>query len=81
MSSQQMTTGPAPMKGIERMNVVIVKGSGQGMGALRRNPYMIEVDRGRNCYAYRGFRHIACHCRNQRRGRVIEERRIWREKI
>ena len=46
------------------------------MGVPRRDPYMMEVDRGRNCYACEGFRHIACHCRNQgQRGRVVEGRR------
>jgi len=29
------------------------------MGALRRDPYMMEVDRGRNCYVYGGFGHMA----------------------
>ena len=48
---QQTTTGPAPMEGIERTNVVVVRGQGQGaeqgMGApLRRDPYAMEVDRG-----------------------------------
>ena len=47
------------------------------MGVPRRDPYMMEVDRGRNCYACEGFRHIACHCRNQgQRGRVVEGRRL-----
>jgi len=34
----------------------------------------MEVDRGRNCYACRGFGHMACHCRN--RERVMQRRRI-----
>ena len=46
------------------------------MGAPRRNPYTIEVDRGRNCYACRGFGHMARHYRNRGRGRVIERRRV-----
>ena len=46
---QQVTTGPAPMKGVERMNVVVVRGSeagvGQNMGVPpRQNPYAMEVD-------------------------------------
>ena len=36
----------------------------------------MEVDRGRNCYACEGFGHMARHCRNRRRGRLIEERRV-----
>ena len=45
MSSQQVTTGPAPMKKVERTNAVVLRGSGQGMGAPRRDPYMMEVDK------------------------------------
>ena len=52
MPPQQATTGPAPMKGVERTNAVVVRGAGQEVGAPpRRDPYAIEVDRGRNCYA------------------------------
>ena len=66
------------MEGIERTNMVVVRGTGQGVGAPpRRDPYIMEVDRGRNCYACGGFRHIACHCRNQgQRGRVAKNRRV-----
>ena len=77
---QQATTGPAPMEGVERTNAVVVRRSGQGqsMGAPpRRDPFAMEVDRGRNCYACRGFRHMACHCRNWgMRERVAENRRV-----
>jgi len=45
--SQQVTTGPALMEGVERTNAVVVRGSGQGMRASpRKDPYMMEVDRG-----------------------------------
>jgi len=68
------------MEGIERMNAVVVRGSGsrQNTGAsLRRDPYTMEIDQGRNCYACRGFGHMAHHCRNQgQRGRVAENRRM-----
>jgi len=77
---QQATTRPALMEGVERTNAVVVRGqgAGQGMGVpLRRDPYAMEVDRGRNCYACRGFGHMARHCRNQGRGgRVTENRRV-----
>ena len=47
------------------------------MGApLRRDPYTMEVDRGRNCYACGGFGNMACHCRNRGRGRLIDGRRM-----
>ena len=70
--------GPALMEGIERTNAVVVRGSGQGAGVPpRRDHFVMEVDRGRNCYACGGFRHMARHCRNRRqRGRVAEGRRL-----
>ena len=75
--SQQATMGPAPMAGVERTNAVVVRGQGQGAGIPpRRDPYAMEVDRGRNCYACRGFGHMARHCRNRGRGRPMEGRRV-----
>jgi len=77
MPSQQATTGPAPMEGVVRTNAVVVRGSGQGTGVpLRWDPYAMEVDQGRNCYTCRGFRHMACHCRNRDRRRAMEERKV-----
>jgi len=68
------------MEGVERTNAVVVResGVGQNMGVPpRRNPYAMEVDRGRNCYACGGFGHMARHCRNRgQRGRVAEGRRL-----
>ena len=65
------------MEGVERMNVVVVRGAGQGAGIPPRwNPYAIEIDRGRNYYACGGFGHMAHHCRNKGRERLIEERRM-----
>ena len=70
---QQATMGPAPMEGVERTNAVVVRGQGQGMGIPpRRDPFAMEVDRGRNCYACGGFRHMARHCRNRGGGRIKE---------
>ena len=43
----------------------------------RRDPYAMEVNRGRNCYACGRFRHMVQHCRNRRqRGRAIEGKRL-----
>jgi len=43
----------------------------------RKDPYAMEVNRGRNCYACEEFRHMAQHCRNRgQRGRVAKERRL-----
>jgi len=76
--SQQATTRPAPMKEVERMNAVVVRGLGLGMEAFpRRDSYAMEVDYERNCYAFRGFGHMAHHCRNRgQRGRLAENRRL-----
>jgi len=43
----------------------------------RRDPFAMDIDRGRNCYAYRGFGHMAHNCRNrEQRGRVVDNRRV-----
>ena len=75
---QQATTGPAPMEGVERTNAVVVRGQGQGAGIPpRRDPFAMDIDRGRNCYACGGFGHMARHCRNRGQGgRVAENRRV-----
>jgi len=80
--AEEVTIGPVLMEGVERTNVVVMRGSGAGVGQNiggppRRDPYAMEVYRGRNCYACGGFRHMACHCRNRdQRGRVAEGRRL-----
>ena len=73
---QQATTGPAPMEGVERTNAVVVRGQGAGVPP-RRDPFAMDIDRGRNCYACGGFGHMARHCRNRgQRGRIAEGRRL-----
>ena len=43
----------------------------------RRDPFAMDIDRGRNCYACGGFRHMACNCRNRgQRGRIVDNRRV-----
>jgi len=74
---QQATTGPAPIEGVERTNAVVVRGTGQDVEAPpRRDPFAMEIDRGRNCYACGGFGHMAHHCRNRAGGRVMQGRRV-----
>jgi len=75
---QQATMGPAPMEGIERTNAVVMRGQGQGARVPPRwNPFAMDIDRGRNCYACGGFGHMARHCRNRgQRGRVVDNRRV-----
>ena len=73
---QQATTGPAPMEGVERTNMVVVRGQGAGVPP-RWDPFAMDIDRGRNCYACGGFGHMARHCRNRgQRERVAENRRV-----
>ena len=75
MPPQQVPIRPAPMEGVKRMNAVMVREPGQRVGTPpRRDPYAMEVDRGRNCYACGGFGHMARHYRN--RGRIAEGRRV-----
>ena len=46
------------------------------MGALRKDLYAMEVDRGRNCYTCREFGHMAHYCENWGKGRVADRRRL-----
>ena len=45
-------------------------------GPPRQDPYTMEVNRRRNCYTCRGFRHMARHCRNRVRRRPMKRRRV-----
>jgi len=75
MPSQQVTTRPALMEGVEQTNAVMIRGLEQEIGAsLRRDSYAIEIDRGRNCYTCGRFGHLAQHCRNRKR--VAERRKL-----
>ena len=86
--SQQVTMGSAPIEGIERTNVVVVRGLeveiGQNVGVSPRwDSYAMEVYWGRNCYACGGFGHIAHYYRNQgQRGKSgrRKETGIWRRR-
>jgi len=47
---QQATTGPTPMEGVERMNAVVVRGSGveqSGGASPRWDPFVMDIDKGR----------------------------------
>ena len=83
MPPQWVTTEPALMEGVERMNAVILHPQ-QREGVTQRNPYVMEVDKERNCYTCGGFRHMAQHCKNKG-GRIrigdsrrLEYRQRWR---
>jgi len=74
---QQAITRPAPIEGVERTNAVVVRGQGQGAEIPPRwDPFAMEVDRGKNCYACERFGHMARHCRNRERGRPMDGRRV-----
>ena len=70
---RKLEQGGRMMEGVERMNVVVVRGAGV---SPKWDPYAMEVDQERNCYACGGFGHMARHCRNRGRGRVMEERSV-----
>jgi len=61
---------PTLIEGIERTNAVVVRNLLQEQegrrGVIRRNPYVIEVNRKRSCYSYGGFGYSVRNCRNQR---------------
>ena len=72
-----MTIGPASMKGIERTNTMVTRNLGRQIGPPKRDSYMIDVDRGRNCYVCGGFGYLARNCKNSGVGnRIGEERRL-----
>ena len=66
IQQQQVLAGPAPMEGVERMNIVVTRPQQTGIGFLPRNLYAMKVDRSnRGCYNCGGFEHMAKHCKNQ----------------
>ena len=77
MPQQWIQAGPAPIEGVERMNVVMMH-SNQKAEFAQHNPYAIDVDQeNRNCYNCRGFGHLMRNCRNRGTGnRIGEGRRL-----
>ena len=63
---------------LEMLTSMVMRGQGQGTGIPpRRDPFAMDIDRGRNCYACGGLRHMARNCRNRgMRGRVGDNRRV-----
>jgi len=66
MPQQQVSTVPAPMEGVERMNMVMANPQ-QRAEFPQRNPYAMDVDRreNRNCCACGKFGHLARNCKNR----------------
>ena len=70
------STGDNRACSVERTNAVVVRGQGAGV-PLRQDPFAMDIDCGRNCYACGGFGHMAQHCRNWgQRGRMADNRRV-----
>ena len=67
LPQQRVSTGLAPMEGVERTNVMMARPQQQGAVFPPRNPYAMDVDRreNRNCYACGRFGHLARNYRNR----------------
>ena len=76
MPQQQVSTGPALMERVKRIDMVMVYPQ-QRVEFTQCNPYAIDVDRreNRNCYNCGGFGYLARNCRNRRIDNRIGERR------
>ena len=66
------------MKEVERTNIVIVQNFLQGQERrgerMRKNLYVMDINRDRNCYSCSEFEHLARNCRNKRI--IGKERRL-----
>jgi len=72
-----MPIGPAPMEMVERTNEVVIRNLKRQIRPPRRNLYVMNVDRGRNCYDCGGFGHLARNYRNRStENRIGEGRRL-----
>jgi len=70
------------MEEVERMNAVVVRNPLQEQRkrskGMKRDLYAMDVDKGRNCYSYRRFGHLARNCKSW--STVNQGRRIEYEK-
>ena len=62
ISQQRITLGPALMERIKRTNVMMVRNLIQG-SRRRKDPIVMDVDRGINYYSCEGFGYLAQNCR------------------
>ena len=73
-----MPVGPTLIKELERINVVMARNPLlEQVGKeeeLRRNSYIMNVNRERNCYSCREFGNLVRNCRNK--SIIGQERRI-----
>jgi len=52
---------PTPIERIKKTNIVVIRNSLQRQGGrkgIRRDPYVMDVNRGRNCYNCGEFGHL-----------------------
>jgi len=65
---QRELVRPVLIEEVERTNTVVIRNLLQGQiergGEMRRDLYVMNVDRGRNCYNCGGFGHLVRNCRN-----------------
>ena len=75
---QQTPVKSAPIEGIKRINIAIVRSLVQDQQQVefvpRQDLYAIENNCERNCYSYKGFGYLAQHYRNRKI--IGKERRI-----
>ena len=72
-----MLTGPTPIEGVKRTNIVIVY-SNQRTGFALYNLYTIDVDQeSRNCYSCKEFGYLAKNYRNKGiRSRIGKDKKL-----
>ena len=64
-----MSTESTLMKGVERINVIIMYPNQQTVFIPQQDLYAMEMSCGnRNCYNCGGFGHMEKHCRNRETG-------------
>jgi len=79
-SLAEETREPALMEEMERTNIVITRNPERQIRLSRRDLYVMDMERERNCYACRGFGHLARNCRNCRNRKQNWKRKktgIW----
>ena len=56
---------PVSIEEVEKINIVVVRNLLQEQErrrGVRRDPYAVEVDKGRNCYSCREFGYLVRNC-------------------